>query len=136
MPLAHGERLRRLDKTPRALGIFFDIHVVPSACRFARRRDQQKWRPVLRPIAPPILNWRVILSRNRPTLSRITREAQKRHLHWGSARRIDVPQPGAGRHRAQGGPRAGLRQRGGRGVGKERGDPKNWWGGAARPGTP
>src|ERR1700728_2598386 len=93
MPLAHGERLRRLDKTPRALGIFFDFHAIPSACRPARRRDQQKWAPVLRPIAPPTSNWRVILSRNRPTLSRITREARKRHLHWVSADRIDIRQP-------------------------------------------
>jgi hypothetical protein len=33
MPLADHQRLRRLDKAPRALGIFLDIHVVPSACR-------------------------------------------------------------------------------------------------------
>src|SRR5579863_5881683 len=27
--LAHGKRLRRLDEPARALGIFFDIHVIP-----------------------------------------------------------------------------------------------------------
>jgi hypothetical protein len=46
--------LRRLDETARALGVFFNIHVIPSACRPACGRDQQKWVPVLRPIAPPI----------------------------------------------------------------------------------
>jgi hypothetical protein len=30
--VAHGERLRRLDKATGALGVFFNIHIVPSAC--------------------------------------------------------------------------------------------------------
>jgi hypothetical protein len=34
--VAHGQRLRRLDKTARPLGVFFNIHRwFPSACRFA-----------------------------------------------------------------------------------------------------
>jgi hypothetical protein len=29
MPLAHRQRLRRLDKAACALGVFFNIHVIP-----------------------------------------------------------------------------------------------------------
>jgi hypothetical protein len=63
--VAHGQRLRRLDKTARPLGVFLNIHRwFPSACRHHPGRDQQKWEPVLRPIAP-IFYWRVTLTRNR-----------------------------------------------------------------------
>jgi hypothetical protein len=49
--------LRRLDKTARTLGVFFNIHrTFPSACRSAPK-------------------------------------AQKQHLHWVSAGRVDIRQP-------------------------------------------
>jgi hypothetical protein len=53
--VAHCERLRRLDKTARTLGVFFNIHrIFPSACRSAPGAQSAKVVSVLRPIAPPI----------------------------------------------------------------------------------
>jgi hypothetical protein len=49
--LAHRERLRRLDETARTLGVFFNIHRISLGLPLRPERDQQKWIPVLRPIA-------------------------------------------------------------------------------------
>jgi hypothetical protein len=52
MSVADGKRLRRLDEAARPLGVFLNIHrLIPSAYRPHPGRDQQKWAPVLRPIA-------------------------------------------------------------------------------------
>src|ERR1700680_4002805 len=86
MAVAHGERLRRLDKATGALGVFFNIHIVPSACcSAAGGGDQQKQAPALRPVAPPILIDARFGSRKPPKPSRIRRETQGQHL-------IGVPQ--------------------------------------------
>ena len=39
--LAHRQRLRRLDETARPLGVFFNIHVIPSACHPAPKALQR-----------------------------------------------------------------------------------------------
>src|SRR5262249_16128032 len=38
---AHRQRLRRLDETARTLGVFLNIHVIPSACRPAPKARKQ-----------------------------------------------------------------------------------------------
>jgi hypothetical protein len=53
--VAHRERLRRLDKAARTLGVFFNIHGYSLSLPPRPERDQQKWKPVLRPIALQIL---------------------------------------------------------------------------------
>jgi len=42
----------------------------------ARARDQQKWAPVLRPIARQLITWRMIFSANRFPLRRIMRKGR------------------------------------------------------------
>jgi hypothetical protein len=78
--------------------VYFSIFIVlfPSACRLHPGRDQQKRDPVLRPIAPHFLMARD-LDAKPLTLSRVTRVAWLRHLHWVSANRVDIPQPAGGR---------------------------------------
>jgi hypothetical protein len=40
--VAYGQRLRRLDKSARTFGVFFNIHrLVPSACRSAPKAQMQ-----------------------------------------------------------------------------------------------
>jgi hypothetical protein len=66
MSVAHRQRLRRLDKTARTFGVFFNIHrLISLSLPLRPERDQQKWEPVLRPIALQFLNERIIWSANR-----------------------------------------------------------------------
>src|SRR5258707_10509945 len=76
---------------PRARSVYFSIFIVlfPSACRLHPGRDQQKRDPVLRPITPHFLMARD-LDAKPLTLSRVTRVAWLRHLHWVSANRVDI----------------------------------------------
>src|SRR5579871_5866761 len=67
MSLAHGERLRRLDESPGALGIFFDIHVVPLSLP----------RPPVGAIGQA---------------DRSPAKHGKRHLQWVFRDRIEIPQ--------------------------------------------
>src|SRR5450631_2629811 len=42
--VTHRQRLRRLDKTARTLGVFFNIHrIFPSACRSAPKAQHLHW---------------------------------------------------------------------------------------------
>jgi hypothetical protein len=52
MAVTHRKRLRRLDETACTLGVFFNIHCDVPRPAAPPGRDQQKWVPVLRPIAP------------------------------------------------------------------------------------
>jgi hypothetical protein len=62
--------------------VYFSIFIVISLGLPLRpERDQQKWMPVLRPIALQIKEVHDPVAKP-PTLWRIMREAQRRHLHW------------------------------------------------------
>jgi hypothetical protein len=58
------------------------------------KRDQQKWPPVLRPIALQIRRAHDLVAKP-PTLCRIVRVARTQHLHWVLRSRIGIPQPAA-----------------------------------------
>jgi hypothetical protein len=80
--IAHGKRLRRLDEPARALGVFFNIHVIPSACRTTPGARSAKVGSGFASDRVPNLELARDLIAKPPTLSRITREAWLRHLHW------------------------------------------------------
>src|ERR1700704_3909122 len=89
--LTHRERLRRLDETARALGVFFNIHrYVPQPAAPPGARSAKADTGVASDRAPILKRHNLIAKP--PPLWRIMREARIQHLHWVSAGCIDIPQ--------------------------------------------
>src|ERR1700681_683148 len=130
VPFAHRERLRRLDETARALGVFFNIHgsfpqpAAPPGARSAKVENG------LRPIALQMLGSEIWLP-NRPRFGGSCARHRSSIVMGFPRRHIDIPQPAGGLFAE---PSAGSRQMWEAGSGNGRGSFTNSCAVASAPG--